>query len=58
MKKYNIYRVDGNGKPQKRQTLHAETIDAAWGAAKGWHSHGIFLVTNADGTAAKLFLLN
>lgn len=58
MDKYNIYRIEKNGEPKKKQTVHAHNLDSVWDSNKGWYTDGLFLVTNADGTEAKTFTLN
>lgn len=58
MKKYNLYRIDKNGEPKKKQTFHALTIESAWAGSRCWYSNGIYLITSVDGSEAQIFTLN
>lgn len=55
MKLYNIYRIEKNGTPKKKMQIHAHTIDSAWLGSRFWFSHGLYLITNNDGTEAQTF---
>ena len=55
MKKYFIYQIDENGAPKKRMHIHALNIDNAHMGGSAWLSNGLYLVTNSDGSEAKIF---
>jgi hypothetical protein len=52
---YNVYRINEHGTPKKKMQIHALNIEAAWMGSKCWFINGLFLITNSDGTEAKLF---
>ena len=55
MKFYFIYRIDENGAPKMKMAAHALNIDAMWASSRGGFSNGLYLVTNSDGSEAKIF---
>lgn len=55
MKQYFIYRIDENGAPKMKMGAHALNIDTMWASSRGWFSNGLYLVTNSDGSEAKIF---
>ena len=58
MQRYYIYRIDEKGEPKKKQETHAHNIDMAWCGNKNWYYTGVFLITNSNGSEAKIFILN
>ena len=55
MKQYFIYQIDANGAPQMKMNAHALNINAMWRSFRCWFTNGIYLVTNSNGSEAKIF---
>lgn len=55
MKLYYIYRIEKDGTPKKKMQVHAHTIESAWLGSKFWFSHGLYLITDSEGTEAQTF---